>query len=85
MKTSNISALEYHSGMRKHFPGIGNAGRFLDTLAIQCGKRVALDIMAFDEWLHGRHGEYENDGLSMADCIAKHYGEPARKFVESLI
>lgn len=80
-----MNAIEFHAGFKKHFPGIGNAGRFLDTLAIQCGKRVAVDVLALDDWLHEKHGEYEADGLSMAECIAKHYGEPARAFVESLI
>lgn len=79
-----MSALEYHEGMKRHF-GINSAGRFLDRLAIMASRRVALDVLAFDEWLHERHGEYENDGLSMADCIAKHYGERAKAFVESLI
>lgn len=80
-----MTALQYHSAMRKHFPGIGNPGRFLDPLAIQMGKRVAVDVLALDDWLHEKHGEYENDGLSMAECISKHYGGPAAELVQALI
>lgn len=80
-----MTAPEYHAGMRRYFPDIGNAGRFLDTLAIQCGKRVAIDVLAFDDWMHEKHGEYEGAGLSMSDCIATHYGESARAFIHSLI
>lgn len=80
-----MTSPDYHAGMKRHFPGIGNAGRFLDPLAIQCGKRVAIDVLALDDWLHEKHGEYENDGLSMADCISKYYGEAAKTFIQSLI
>lgn len=80
-----MNALEFHAGFRKHFPGIGNAGRFIDALMLQIKREPVLDILAFDDWLHAKHGEYEKDGLSMADCIAKHYGEPAKNFIQSLI
>lgn len=81
-----ISALEFHAGMKRHFPALGNAGRFLDPLAIMSGKRVALDILAFDDWLHEKHGEYETTaGQSMRECIAANYSPEAAAFVESLI
>lgn len=75
---------EFHAGLRQHFPGIGNAGRFLCKTSLMLGS-PRIDVITLDDWLHERHGEYENDGLSMADCIAKHYGEGAKAFVQSLI
>ena len=75
----------FHEGMRSHFRVTGNPGLFLDTIFIQLGKQVKLDVIKFDDLLHARHGEYEADGLSMRECIAKHYSEDAARFVESLI
>lgn len=80
-----MSPLEFHAGFKRHFPGVGNAGRFMDVLMLRIRRTPTLDVLAFDDWLHERHGEYEADGMSMAECIAKHYGEPARAFIESIL
>lgn len=80
-----MTALEFHAGMKRHFKVNGNAGRFMDTLMLQISRNPKLEIMAFDDWLHGKIGEYEKQGLSMREAIAKHYSEQAAQFIESLI
>lgn len=79
-----MTAPEFYTGMRKHF-GIGQAGPFLDATLALYRREPKLDVIVLDDWLHAKHGEYENDGLSMAECIAKYYGEPAKNFVQSLL
>lgn len=73
----------FHRGMRELF-GITDAGRFMDLVFVQLHE-VKLDVLAFDDWLHEKHGQYEDDGLSMREAIAKHYSEAAAAFVESLL
>lgn len=46
-------------------------------------KEAALDLLALDDLLHERHGEYEEEGLSMRELIIREYGEEAANFVSS--
>jgi hypothetical protein len=71
-------------GMDRFF-GIRGANRFLDEIFLQLRREVRIDVIKFDDWLHAKHGEYENDGQSMEEVITKHYGEPATTFIRSLI
>ena len=79
-----MTAPQYYAGMRRHF-GLKKAGAFMDTLLLQVGREPKIDLLSFDDWLHTEHGEYESEGLSMAQCIATHYGEDAAAFIKSLI
>lgn len=79
-----MNALEFHAGMKRHFR-VTNAGRFMDRLILQISREPRIDVMAFDDWLHAQHGEYESDGLSMREAIAKHYSPEATAFIEGLI
>lgn len=48
--------------------------------------RVAvIDIFAFDDWLHEKYGEYEDEGKSMRDIVTEHYGEKGAKMILNLI
>ena len=74
----------FHGGMRKFFKMRGEG--FLDVMMVYCGRGARLDILAFDDWLHKQHGEYEDErGLSMGELIEKEYGEQAELFIQSLI
>ena len=46
--------------------------------------RPILDILLLDDALHKRHGDYENEGLSMSDLIKIEYGEEAESFISKL-
>lgn len=60
-------------------------GPFYDGLISVMSKKITIDICKFDDWLHKKYGEYENEGLSMSAVILKHYGSEANEFIESLI
>lgn len=48
--------------------------------------QVLIDVLAFDDYLHEKWGDYETEhGWSMKQCIKEHYGKDAAKFFESLI
>ena len=76
----------FRKGMQKHF-GLSTtaAGEFMDPIFIQLGKQVKLDVLKFDDWLHEKHGEYENDGLSMSEAIDRFYSVDASLFVRSFL
>ena len=42
--------------------------------------RPVLDIFAFDDFLHSKYGEYEEQGKSMHDVVLEHYGEKVAEF-----
>ena len=60
-------------------------GRFYDGLMSVISKRLVIDILKFDDWLHDRHGKYEDKKLSMSDIIFQYYGRDACEFIESLM
>jgi len=45
---------------------------------------VALDICKFDDYLMTIHKDYV-DGVSMQDCIIRHYGEKGESIIQKLI
>jgi len=44
-----------------------------------------LEIFKFDDWLHSKYGQYENEGLSMFGVLKKNYGEEIALKVKELI
>lgn len=58
---------------------------FYDGLMSVVSKQLCIDIMKFDEWLHEKHGDYEDAGQSMDDCIREHYGEEGVKLINEVI
>lgn len=57
---------------------------FYDGLMSVVSKQLCIDIMKFDEWLHKKHGDYEDAGQSMDDCIREHYGEEGVKLINEV-
>lgn len=58
---------------------------FYDGLMSVASKQLCIDIMKFDEWLHEKHGDYENAGQSMDNCIREHYGEEGARLINEVI
>ena len=47
---------------------------------------IQIDLIALDDILHERHGEYEeNENLSMQSLIVKEYGFDALTFLNQLL
>ena len=60
-------------------------GQFYDGFMSVATKSLKIDMFKFDDYLHKKHGQYEDQGLSMNTAIVKYYGKPAKDFIESLI
>lgn len=62
--------------------GVG-LGQFIDTLMTATCTQIMIDIVKFDEYLHKIHPDDED--LSCADIIFKHYGDEAAALIDELI
>lgn len=61
-------------------------GKFINNhVSALVNGRPTIDIIKFDEWLHSKHGAYEEQGLSMKTCIEKYYGKEGTEIVEKLL
>ena len=58
---------------------------FYDGLMSVTSKRLCIDILKFDDWLHEQYGDYEDNGLSMEDVVRKHYGDNGVNLIKGLI
>jgi hypothetical protein len=58
---------------------------FYDGLMSVASKQLCIDILKFDEWLHEKHGNYEDAGQSMDDCIREHYGDEGARLINEVI
>lgn len=57
---------------------------FYDGLMSVASKQLCIDILKFDEWLHKKHGNYEDAGQSMDDCIREHYGDEGARLINEV-
>lgn len=46
---------------------------------------LKIDIFILDDIIHQRHGNYEDENMSLKDTILKFYGEDAQKLVSECI
>jgi hypothetical protein len=69
----------FHKIFRQHFTD------YQDLELTVYFLRPILDLQKFDDWLHGRFGEYEAEGLSMCDVLAREYGETVAMQVKGLL
>ena len=58
---------------------------FYDGLMSVVSKHLCIDIMKFDDWLHEKYGNYEDNGKSMDDLIREKYGEKGVNLINELI
>lgn len=56
-----------------------------DKLMSVVFRLVIIDIFAFDDRLHEKYGNYEEEGKSMRDIVTEHYGEKGMKMILNLI
>ena len=83
---SAIRSMPEFAMLMKNYFGIKAANKFIDTTMTQIFDRIVLDIIAFDDFLHEKHGEYEEEqGISMSELITKEYGAAANSFIDQMI
>ncbi len=78
-----MDIFEFHQGMNHHFK-LNRTTQFLCQTSI-FPNNARLNITAFDDWLHKKHGDYEDEGLSMSNLIEDQYGDLAHSFILSLV
>lgn len=70
-----MNRIEFAEGLLKHF-GIKDSSRYIDVLLLQVTGHCTLDVIAFDDYLQKKYGEFP-DGMSASDFIRKQFGEEA--------
>ena len=78
-----MEIFEFHQGMNHHF-NLTRTAQFLCPTSM-IARKARLNIFAFDDWLHKKHGDYEDEGLSMSNLIEDQYGDLAHSFIISLV
>lgn len=58
---------------------------FCDVVTSVVSRHFVLDVVKFDTWLHYRCGDYEDNGMSMRDCIMANFGSDAVRLIEALM
>ena len=58
---------------------------FYDELVSVMSRHLCIDILKFDDWLHEKYGNYEDNDQSMDDLIREKYGEKGVKLIEELM
>lgn len=76
--------IEFGEGMFRHFC-IKDAGRFIDQTLLMATGQCTLDVIAFDDYLHAKYGDYEERGLSMSEVIREKFGLDASLWAERAI
>jgi hypothetical protein len=62
-----------------------NAWNMLDhEWSLTCGA-PRVDLLALDDYLHRRFGDYEDEGLSMKDMLAAKFGAACAQRIDRLI
>jgi hypothetical protein len=69
----------FHKTLRVNFHD------FMDVTLSSSFLRPILDMGKFDDWLHDKYGQYEDEGLSMWDVLVKNYGEITALTVKELL
>ena len=54
------------------------------NLTLYTGK-IKIKLFVFDDFLHLKHGNYEEADMSMKDVIRKMHGEDAEKLIQELL
>lgn len=60
-------------------------GDYYDSIISIFDRRIHIDILKFDERMHLEHGDYEDEGLSLNECIELHYGKEASELIGKLL
>lgn len=83
----SIFSLDYFAkGMKGHFGVRSNElNSFLDKQLMITTNKLQFDLLAFDDYLHRLHGDYEDEGYSMSEFISVTYGNTAKSFILSIL
>jgi hypothetical protein len=46
---------------------------------------LLFDVLKFDDWLHEKFGDYEDEHKSMKNVVFEHFGENAANLIDALI
>ena len=79
-----MNRIEFAQGMLKHF-GIKDSSPFIDVLLLQVTGCCTLDVLAFDDYLHKSHGDYDERGCSMAEFVLDKFGKEANVWTRNAI
>ena len=83
---NEIRSMPEFGMLMKNYFGIKAANKFIDPSLTLISGKIVLDIFAFDDFLHEKHGEYEEEqGISMSELITKEYGERAKNFIKLML
>lgn len=55
--------------------------RFYEKIISVVAQKILIDLFLFDDWLHNKHGSYEEKGLSMKQVVIDNYGADAYNFL----
>jgi hypothetical protein len=60
-------------------------GDFCDgMMTVACG-RLVIDIVKFDNYMTGRHGDYTAEGKSIGDIVREKYGDVGLTLLDELL
>jgi len=79
-----MTPIQFDKEMIRHF-GVRKPRQYLDGLIWSATRKIILDVIKLDELLHQRHGQYEENNMSMSDIIEQEYGINAKRFCESVL
>jgi len=80
-----MNFIEFCKGMKKHFGITNGVNKFVSRIFVVAPETGIMDIIKFDAWLHKKHGEYEERGMSMANLVETEYGAITSKFVKEAL
>jgi len=58
---------------------------FMDFNMSKIARKPILDIYKFEDWLHGKFGDYEKEKLSTLDVLKINYGEETALKIKELV
>lgn len=80
-----VSIPAFTSQMNTLF-NLKNGHNYLDGNMMMLTRKIELDLMKFDDLMHERHGNYEEDlNYSLSDLVAREYGVMAHYFLSSML
>lgn len=64
--------------------GVPPFSKLINNAMVLFGEFV-IDILKFDQFLHEKFGNYEDEGKSMRDILSEKYGDDIKDYVEQMV
>lgn len=74
----------FRKQFRKFFPKL-NPSEYQDVVIWQATRKVSIDVIKLDDWLHKEFGQYEDQGYSMRSILTIRLGKECADFVAKRI